>query len=432
VTPAEDAGQSRYDAFAARITASGVVTDPWLAGAPRFREEPVVLSAAEARKMYAAAESVAEIYNELCLLVADAPELLDSFFGLTAYQKAMWLSSQPLWHGIARADVFVTDEGLQIAELNCDTPTGEAEAIVLGALATKARDGRDGRDASDARHGAVDPNRALGRRFVDVAEALAAGTTAKPGAKRSAAIIYPTELPEDLSLVRLYKKEFEARGWSITLGSPYNVTYDERGLVVFDDPVSLVLRHYKTDWWSERQSAWDDEDVPDTQPLDRPLEAVLAALLEGSCAVVNPFGAVVPQNKRAMAFMWEQIHRFSRRAQEKIRALVPYTRRLEAFHAEQLAAQKDDWVLKSDYGAEGDEVVVGKYVTDEEWRAALAHARPGRWIAQRFFAAKQAAGGAITNYGVFVLAGEAAGLYARVQDGPTDEYALSAPVLVEG
>jgi glutathionylspermidine synthase len=407
-----------YEELARRITASGIVTDPWIGGAPRFREEPVVLTSDEARRMYRAAESIAEVYNELCLLVADAPELLDSFYGLTPYQKAMWLASQPLWHAIGRADVFVTDEGLQIAELNCDTPTGEAEAIVLGELA--------------ARDGFVDPNKTLASRFVDVAEALAQATNARArGGDKRAAVIYPTELPEDLSLVRLYRKSFEERGWSIVLGSPYNIAHDDRGLLVFDEPVSLLLRHYKTDWWSERQSAWDDEELKDTDPLEGPLEAVLAAMLEGSCAVVNPFGAVVPQNKRSMAFMWEQVHRFSRRAQDTIRELVPYTRRLEAFHKEQLAAQKDEWVLKSDYGAEGDEVVVGKYVTDDVWKLSLAHARPSRWVVQRFFSAKQSAAGEITNYGVYVLAGEAAGIYARVQAGPTDDRALSAPVLVE-
>jgi hypothetical protein len=55
---------------------------------------------------------------------------------------------------------------------------------------------------------------------------------------------------------------------------------------------------------------------------------------------------VVPQNKRAMAFMWEQLHRFSRRSQETIRAHVPVTRRLEAIHVEQLLAQKHEWVLR--------------------------------------------------------------------------------------
>ena len=42
----------------------------------------------------------------------------------------MWTASQPHWHGISRADVFLTDGGLAFTEINCDTPTGEAEAVV--------------------------------------------------------------------------------------------------------------------------------------------------------------------------------------------------------------------------------------------------------------------------------------------------------------
>jgi hypothetical protein len=231
-----------YSAFAEKILASGLITDPWLAGEPRFRQEPVILGATQARAMSRAAEAIAEVYNELCLLVADDPESLDSFFCLTPYQKAMWMASQPLWHGVARADVFVTKEGLQIAELNCDTPTGEAEAIVLGALAS--------------REGTSDPNTTLAPRILEATELLAG-----PLPDKRAALVYPTELPEDLPLVRLYKRELEARGWAVTLGSPYNLTYEGGRLRLFDAPVSLVVRHYKTDWWSERQSAWDDEEV---------------------------------------------------------------------------------------------------------------------------------------------------------------------------
>jgi glutathionylspermidine synthase len=408
-----------YAAFAKKLTASGIVTDPWLGGEPRFREEPLVLSASDARAMAKVGESIGEVYNELCLLVSDTPEVLDGFFGLTAYQKAMWMSSQPLWHGIARADVFSTTDGLQIEELNCDTPTGEAEAIVLGEIASRDRPGM------------VDPNATLAARFVSVADAYVEMALGKQLARRALGIVYPTELPEDLSLVRLYRKLFEARGWDVVLGSPYNLGHDpERGLLLFDEPIALVVRHYKTDWWGERQGAWTDEELPDTQPLDEALQAVLASVLEGKCAVVNPFGAVVPQNKRSMAFMWEQIHRFSPRAQEIIRAHVPVTRRLEAFHKEQLASQKDEWVLKSDYGAEGDEVVVGKLVTDEIWKKSLAHARAGRWIVQRYFEARALADGSTVNHGVFLVAGEAAGLYARIQKGATDDRALSAAVLV--
>ncbi len=408
-----------YDAFAARIGASGIITDPWVFGEPRFREEPILLAPAEARAMYRAAERIAEVYNELCLIVSEEPSLLNTFFALSPYQKAMWLASQPLWHGIARADVFVTNDGLQIAELNCDTPTGEAEAVVLGRLLV--------------RPGTIDPNRNLAARFATVAEALAGNVLSESVSQnpRRAAIVYPTELPEDLSLVRLYRGIFEERGWDVVLGSPYNLSFDESsGLLLFDEPVSLVLRHYKTDWWGERQSAWDDEELLDVRPLDEPLEAVLRAMLAGSAAIVNPFGAVVPQNKRAMAFMWEAIHRFSQRSAEAIRAYVPVTRRLEAFHKEQLLAQKDDWVLKSDYGAEGEEVILGRAVTNDEWIASLAHARQGRWIVQRHFEAVRDSRGGTVNHGVFLLAGEAVGLYARVQPGKTDDRALSAAVLI--
>jgi glutathionylspermidine synthase len=413
-------GNEAYDAFAARIVASGVLSDPWLDGKPRFREAPVVLSPTQASALHKAAEDVAAVYNEMCLLVGDDPRLLDDFFLLTPFQKAMWTASEPRWHGIARADVFMTADGLAFAELNCDTPTGEAEAIVLGELA-----------ATGSGKNMTDPNRELEARFVRMVETVAEREL-DGSAPAPIALVYPTEFTEDLSLVRLYKKWFEARGREVVLGSPYNLAHDDRGTLLFDTPVGLILRHYKTDWWGERASVWDDDDLLDPEPLVEPLRAILAGVAEGRAAVVNPFGAVVPQNKRAMAFFWEHIHRFSPRAQTVIERHIPVTARLETVHEEQLRVQRADWVLKSDYGAEGDEVIVGRHVSEEEWSASLRHARPGRWIAQRFFEAESVGdAGEIVNHGVFLVAGEACGLYARVQVGPTDDRALSAPVLVE-
>lgn len=408
-----------YDAFARRIVESGVITDPWIDGAPRFREQPVILSRASVGAMYRAAEDIAAVYDELCLIVAEAPDLLDDFFRLTAYQKAMWLASHPLWHGIARADVFVTDEGLAVAELNCDTPTGEAEAVVLSAIA-----------ASDV-EGAIDPNRDLGSGFVAMVEELAARTLSGD-ARRAIGFVYPTEFTEDLSLVRLYRRWFEERGYEVILGSPYNLSYGPSGPLLFDRPFSIMLRHYKTDWWGERSSVWDDEGIPDAEPLEKPLRAALAGSLERRAAIINPFGAVLPQNKRSMAFMWEQIHRFSPRAQAVIERHVPVTSRLEALHKEQLLAQREEWVIKSDYGAEGEEVILGSGVSDEVWRASLAHARKGRWIAQRYFKARTTAEGEAVNHGVYLVAGRAAGIYARVQAGATNDHAVSAPVLMKG
>lgn len=416
-----DPGPGDYDAFAERLVRSGVLGDPWLEGRPRFRAEPVVVSGGELSALYAAAEGVTAAYDEACRLCAREPGLLDAFLALTPYQKLLWQASQPLWHGIARADVFRTREGLRVCELNCDTPTGEAEASVLGPL------------AREALPSALDPNEGLGGRLCSLIEALAERLL-EPGCPISIGLVYPTEMSEDLALVRLYRRWFEARGWPVTLGSPYNLRPGENGSVcLFDEPCSIVWRHYKTDWWGERSPVWDDaEPFADPVPLSGPLSALLSASLEGRCVVVNPFGAVLPQNKRSMALMWEHLDRFSPAAQRAIRDYIPQTVRLEALHAEQLATEREAWVLKTDYGAEGDEVVVGRLTSDETWRASLEHAVPGRWVAQRYFAADEDASGASVNYGVFVVAGRACGLYARVQRGPTDSYAESAPALVGG
>ena len=67
------AGGDGYDAFARRIITSGVLSDPWLEGQPRFREEPYIATPELATELYRASEEVASVYNELCLIVADEP-----------------------------------------------------------------------------------------------------------------------------------------------------------------------------------------------------------------------------------------------------------------------------------------------------------------------------------------------------------------------
>jgi len=403
-----------YAAFAATLTASGVISDPWFEGQPRFQPAPVILRQEEQAALYRAAEEMAAAYNELCLLCARQPSLAAGFLGLTPVQQALWCASAPRWHGIARADVFVAAEGLRICELNCDTPTGEAEAVLLNEAV-----------AADFPN-LLDPNRELGSRFCAMIDALAGGA-------RSAGLIYPTEMTEDLPMVLLYRRWLEQRGFTVTLGSPFNLRALPGGrAALFDTPCDLFLRHYKTDWWTEREPAWaDEEPVPDAGPLGEQLAIILRAALAGTCAVVNPFGAVVPQNKRSMALMWERIDLFPDAAACAIRAYLPETRRLEAMPRAQLAAERERWVLKSDYGCEGDEVLVGAETSPEDWSAALELAVPGRWIAQRRFHAARSADGAFVNHGVFLVGGKAAGLYARVSRAATDRHALSAPVLVE-
>lgn len=405
-----------YDTFAKRILAGGLINDPWLDGEPRFLEQPVLFSRQQADELKFLAEDVCALYNDALLLLAENEELAATFLGLTATQLRMWQECKTLWHGIARVDAFQTKDGWKVPELNSDTPTGIAEAVTLSAL-TATGDSRN------------DPNAALEARIAAAFEHYAKSLLGDASKKR-VGIVYPTEFTEDLSLIRFYKRMFEARGYAVSLGSPYNLREENGTLFLFDEPISLLVRHYKTDWWSERSSAWLDETVTDTEPLTEPLHCIFRAVAAGSVVVLNPFGSVITQNKRIMAFFWEHLHRFNGKAQRTIEKYIPMTARLENLHIELIRSQRIEWVLKSAYGAEGDQVVIGALTAPEVWNEVLANTRVGLWVAQRYFDVQLDAKGRNTNVGVFLAGGKAAGLFARLQHGPTDGSALSAPVLI--
>jgi glutathionylspermidine synthase len=320
----------------------------------------------------------------------------------------MWDLSAPAWHGIARADVFLTAAGPQICEINCDTPSGEAEAVLLNA-------------AARAPH-LIDPNLEMEPRFCRLIE-----SAAQRNGALTVGILYPTELVEDLSMIALYRRWLKQRGHRVVLGAPYNLCRVAGRAALFDTPCDVFIRHYKTDWWTEREAVMrDDDEFSDAEPLARELGILFS---DSSCAVVNPFGAVVPQNKRTMALMWEAIDRFSPAAQEAIRNFLPYTARLESV-LDAVRADRQGWVLKSDYGCEGAEVLLGSEVSDEVWAQTLAQARPERFIAQRRFQ-PVLDDGLCVNHGVYLISGRFAGYFSRVHRGATGYDALAAPTLLE-
>jgi glutathionylspermidine synthase len=410
-----------YGDFARELVAGGILGDPWVDGAPRFRMTPVVMTAATRRSLEAAAEEIALAHDEAARICARAPALVKRFFDLPPALQAMWELAAPAWHGIARADVFLTADGPRVCELNSDTPSGAPEAVALN----RAVDGA-GAALFD------DPNARLPERIGDLVDLYAANVAGTAGPPATIGIVYPTEMTEDLSMIELYARWFAARGLRVVLGSPFNLAPDGRGGVsLFDVPCPVIWRHYKTDWWGERQPVWRSQaSFPDAAPLTGPLALLGGAVARGRCAVINPFGALLTQNKRMMALMWEEIGLFSARAQAAIRRTLPYTTRLERLDRRQLHAERDLWVLKSDYGCEGDEVVIGRTTPPARWAAAIDDARPRRWIAQRRFDPLPSRAGGHANHGVYVIGGRAAGLFTRLHRDATDHRAVCAPTLV--
>lgn len=407
---------SSYDDFAADLVAEGILSDPWVDGAPRFRMTPIAIDRATKRELYAAAEGIASVHAEAASLCAQDPALVARFFDLPPSYELMWRMSAPNWHGIARADVFLTASGPQVCELNSDTPSGEPEAVALNRVV-------DGAGAS----GFEDPNCRLGDRVFAMLRALVPA-----GQPLTVGIIYPTEMTDDLSVISLYARWFESRGARVVLGSPFNLRPDGRGgVALFGVSCSVIWRHYKTDWWGERRTIWRSESpYADAEPLSGPLELLAGASARGRCVVMNPFGSVLTQNKRMMALLWEEIARLSEPARRIVRRYLPYTARLETLPARRLHEEQAAWILKSDYGCEGEEVVIGAETTPAAWASALSDALPSRWIAQRRFQALRDHAGRSANYGVYLVGGTGAGLFTRLQSGGTDRHAICAPTIV--
>lgn len=401
-----------YNELADALYRTCVISDPWLEGRERFGLTPVILDAGTYRRMSMAAEAIARLYDELCRMVWNRPDFLDSFFHLTPYQKLMWLASEGQWHGISRLDLFVLGDGsLRMCEMNSDTPSGEAEAILLNRLLL------------DASSGVSDPNVELEHRFVNMVQSVGPFHP-------TIGIVYPTEMPEDLSMIRLYQEWLESRGCRVVMGSPYNLRpCSDRGVAIFDTRLDVLLRHYKTDWWSERRVVWTDEEpFPDEDPLDGPLRYVLDAVLGDRLVVINPFGSVLTQNKLSLAFFWQHMDLFSEESRHTIRSFIPETVRLADAWGRELP--RIEWVLKTDYGCEGDDVIIGPHVSDDIWQASIEKAVQPHWIAQKYFDAAAGPEGLISNHGLYVIAGEAAGIYTRRSAAATDHTAISTATYI--
>jgi glutathionylspermidine synthase len=244
-------------------------------------------------------------------------------------------------------------------------------------------------------------------------------------------IVDPTEIPEDLGHLRLIERALAAAGARTVRGAPFNLHAAGNHVGLFGMPIDVLLRHYKTDWWAERASPWRDEPPPpDAAPLSRELALIAAAMQAGTLAVANPFGAAIAQNKRLLALPWERPELFAADLRAEALVHLPETRFLESVPRAQLIAERAAWVLKSDYGCEGEEVVLGRDVDAAHWAQCLDLAVPGRWAVQRAFTPRREADGCSANHGVFLVGGRPSGIYTRRSATATGRDARSVPTLV--
>jgi glutathionylspermidine synthase len=397
----------------------GVPVTPYSEGHLRIDPETTFIPSRRMKTLRKATNSLSVAYDELCLILTQEKTYLKEFFLFSSIQEALWYSSGGQWQGIARADIFFTQDGrIAIAELNSDTPSGLDEAYLLSQY------------AEELTPGYINPNRNLPKIFTSIIT-QAFKEVQNPSSTPTVGIIYPTDIPEDMGLLFLYQHWLQQAGYRIVLGSPWNIRKNTTGgLTLFGKEIDVLLRHYKTDWWCERKNIWkDSRPIPDSEPLLSLLRDIINSAIKGKLAIVNPFGTIVTQNKLSLAFFHENLHLFTQETQENILHYIPLTKRLSQFDPILVLEEKDSWVLKSDYGCEGAEVIIGKLTPRDEWKRILRLAIPERWIVQQYFEAEKTENGMTENYGVYLIHGRSQGAYLRLSQGVTSTTSSISPVL---
>ncbi|MFT4703761.1 MAG: glutathionylspermidine synthase [Bradymonadia bacterium] len=402
-----------YEQFASKLLGTCYVSDPWAYTRRRFDNRPLIMGTQLIELLSQVAADIGALYDELCQIVWDNPDLLDSYYQLTPMQKLMWLGSGGAWHSYARMDAFwCGGDDVKVCELNADTPSGQSD--VIGCSEVFAAELVDGELTE-----LYDVNAEYVPRMKQM---VRDSWTHRMGDRplRTIGIVYPTDLPEDMALVYLYKNVFEEMGCEVVLGSPFNLQRLPGGRIgMFDKEIDVVWRHYKTDWWGEREVAHTaSPELMDVEPLEQTLW-LLTAEDAGEVIVLNPFGSMVAQDKRSLSFFWEHMDRFSEASKKTIRAHIPETYRFETIGMDRLLSERSEWVMKSDFGCESEEVVIGPFCVDQDWHEELYGMYEGRWVAQRFFETQSFEDGRVANLGLYLVGGAPAGMYVRMSS--TDE-----------
>jgi hypothetical protein len=144
--------------------------------------------------------------------------------------------------------------------------------------------------------------------------------------------------------------------------------------------------------------------------------------------VCNPASALLGESKRLPA-LFDELDT----AMPAWRELVPCTRRADV----RWANPSRQWVLKRSYSNNGDDVVCRSWSRKHEYAWALAHAllAPAEWSAQARFETQliaTPAGPMRPCIGVYVVNGQACGLYGRLSTQPVIDFrAVETAVLVE-
>lgn len=350
--------------------------DAYLSGTLRVLPDALLLSRAEHDDAVACCLAVNRALERVVSRLRDDPAVLER---LAIPRKVHDLIRGEVEHPyqIARYDLIPTESGWMIPEFNEDAPGGFNESVAGNALFPAAL--------------------ASGRVAGDFAQAFLDGM---PKGRRCG-LIYATGYAEDLQHMLVLADLLRSRGVEAILGSP-----DQLSCGPFGRPrlqgvgVDWILRFFPGEWYAH---------LADLRAWQRAVRRV---------PVVNPIGRLLRQSKGLYA-LWREDPRIDEADRAVLNRYTPHTAFFSHDAVPELMARREDWVLKQTFGRMGDAVVIGRRLSGEDWRKAIAEAlkRPGDHIIQRAFTPlsypSAIAGAQFPALGVYLINGAFAGYYSR-------------------
>lgn len=272
-----------------------------------------------------------------------------------------------------RFDFHLTADGWRISEANSDVPGGFIEGGAFPRVFSEI-----------AR---------MGPPVADPAQALVDAVLRRAGPR--IAMVHATAYTDDRQVMLHLARFFERSGARPVLLAPDRIQWDA-DRPADQRPFDAIVRFFPAEWLPNlpRRAQWRrffDAGVPHT----------------------NPPTALLTQSKR-FPLVWDQLATPMRRW----RQLLPETRDPRSINL-----SRDDWILKPALGRVGDGIGMKGVNTTREWKEIARDARRDHsgWAAQQRFQAlaiDTPQGPCFPCLGVFVIDGQAAGMYARLAARP--------------
>jgi len=296
-----------------------------------------------------------------------AEELCDCKYNPTAHVRFM------------RFDFHPTTKGWQISEVNSDVPAGYPEASILPQLAQRYFDGycQSGN---------------FGNLLIERLCRLA-----KPEGK--IAYLHDTHTVEDYQIMHYLGDLMEQRGYQSFYCNPAHIKWKDN----IADGVEAIVRYFPVEWLEyEKGVDWRSFIHSKTTSCNHPI-------------------ALLTQSKR-LPLVWDELGvKFP-----MWRKLLPETKCASSKRAGR------GWILKPAFGRVGEGInIPGTLSLEEDLDIRMvARENPTQWVVQKIFKSVPVEGQHL-NFGVFVIDGEFAGLYARASKwARIDSEASEIPVLV--